>query len=149
MVNLVKITSYIVLIICLIISVYTDLKYRKILNKITLPMIIFGIVINLFIHSNIKNGILFSSCGILTASIFLIIPFLMGGLGAGDLKLLIGVGAITGFKFTFDVAIYMSIIGAILAIVIIIYNKVLNDNKTIPYGVAIALGSIIEIITTL
>ena len=79
---------------CLVlIAVVTDISYRKVHNFVTLPLIVTGTVF----HGAQDGlpGFLNSAAAILVATGFLIIPFLMGGLGGGDVKLLAGVGAWT------------------------------------------------------
>lgn len=74
----------------LIISVYTDIKYRKIKNFITYPLIISGLMAG-FLHAG-TGGFLNALVGMLTAGvIFMVIPgFFSGG---GDIKLAAGCGA--------------------------------------------------------
>jgi len=146
----------------LIISFYTDIKDRRILNVITLPAIVLGLVLNLIVGDTILSGLLFSIYGIMLGFIILFIPYIMGGIGAGDVKLLMAIGALMGPRFTFYTAIYMGLIGGVLAAFqlikakrliftikkILYLNKVDNDEfeNTIPYGVAITLGAVLTYI---
>jgi Flp pilus assembly protein protease CpaA len=77
----------------LIISVYTDIKYRKIKNHITYPMIISGLLAGYFYNG--LGGLADSFTGMLTAGlIFTVVPgFFSGG---GDIKLAAGCGAWLG-----------------------------------------------------
>ncbi|UTW70504.1 prepilin peptidase [Anaerobacillus sp. HL2] len=53
----------------------------------------------------------------------LIYPFLFRGMGAGDVKLLAVIGALKGTSFVFTTAIYMAIVGAIIALLIMLFHK--------------------------
>ncbi|MGG1676383.1 prepilin peptidase [Neobacillus sp. NRS-1170] len=163
--------EYIILIIVLFICLYTDVKSRKILNIVTLPTIVFGIVYNIFTTG--FAGFLFSGKGLLAGLGLLIIPYLLGGMGAGDVKLMAAIGALMGTSFVFYSFIYTAIIGGVIALLLIIktrgftnsikslfFNVVFfrsnlgsmvlpKDNKSsisFPYGVAIVLGTLSTLI---
>lgn len=151
----------------LIISLITDIKERKILNIVTLPAILIGLVFYTFTLG--WDGFLFSGKGFLVGLGLLIIPYLIGGMGAGDVKLMAAIGALTGASFTFYSFIYTGIIGGIIALILIIKSKGLGNSIkslffsvlflksqlgslkvpaknsssiTFPYGVAIVLGTV-------
>lgn len=152
----------IILLVILLISVITDIKSRKILNIVTLPSIIIGIIY----YSAILgfDGFLFSGKGFLVGLALLFIPFVLGGIGAGDVKLLGAIGALKGTTFVFYSFLYGAAIGGFIALFILIKQKniggllfrlfnatlqkevgALNLEKkdlapSFPYGVAIALG---------
>lgn len=155
-----------ILIFVLLICVITDIKSRKILNVITLPTIIIGLAYHLY--SNGFDGFFFSGKGTLVGFALLLIPFMMGGIGAGDVKLLAGIGALKGALFVFYTFMYAAVIGGLIALVIMLRQKELigffkrlfyslflikanqgslhlsktEISPTIPYGVPIAIGTI-------
>lgn len=82
------------------------------------------------------------------------------GLGTGDAKFLMGVGALRGVSFFIPAALLGSIIGGVLALILIVLRR-LDPPETqqagrlrqmmmsrIPYGVALALGVIGAILMT-
>ncbi|MBW8308903.1 MAG: prepilin peptidase, partial [Candidatus Paracaedibacteraceae bacterium] len=75
-----------VLLSILLLSVKSDVTCRKIPNKLTFPVILWGLV-SAGIFSGF-NGILFSLGGFLVGLALFLIPFSMGGMGAGDVKLM-------------------------------------------------------------
>lgn len=102
------------LILLLIAAVYTDFKYDKINNGIILT----GIVLGLFLRI-MENGLQ----GICCAGFVILISFSMlyplyriGGLGAGDVKLLIMTGSFVPADMLLHIILYSFIIGAILSI---------------------------------
>jgi prepilin peptidase CpaA len=160
----------ILLIILLIICVVTDLKKRKIYNKVLFPAFTFSLIYHLFTGG--ISGITASLLGALVGLAILLIPYLMGGMGAGDVKLLAVIGAIKGIGFVLMTSLYMAIVGGIIGLLILLFRKgivyrfkqIFNffilkrqgvnisiglDKEamatTYPYGVAIALGSICAI----
>jgi prepilin peptidase CpaA len=152
----------ILLIITLAISVYTDLKSRKIYNKVIYPVLLISFVIHLFLSG--WEGLSFFFSGFFIGLGILIIPFFLGGVGAGDVKLLALVGAIKGWVFVIYTGIYMAIIGGIIALILLAVGKgmlkkvaiflyeaknkqnmsyIFTRQTTYPYGVAIAAGAIV------
>lgn len=75
------------------IAAVMDLLWRRVHNLLTISMIVSG----LFHHAWQAGlpGIGASLLAVVVAGCVLMIPFLLGGLGGGDLKLLAGVGAWT------------------------------------------------------
>ena len=70
----------------LIISAATDLRSQKIPNMVTLPAALAALAYHTKING--LEGFLFSATGLAAGIALLILPYLMGGMGAGDAKLL-------------------------------------------------------------
>jgi prepilin peptidase CpaA len=151
-----------VLITVLIICFITDVKSRKIYNKVIFPCIPFAFMAHFFVNG--WNGVGSALLGFLLGLAILIIPYLLGGMGAGDVKLLALIGAFKGSSFVLTTAFYMALVGGLIAIVIILFQKgkvkeliyhfwakkhgaeLPIDKKlystTYPYGVAIVAGAL-------
>lgn len=157
----------VVLVVVLIICVVTDINERKIYNKVVFPALLMA-----WIGHGVTGGwygLKMSIAGFLVGLGILLIPFVMGGMGAGDVKLLALVGALKGTVFVLTAALYMALIGAGIALVILLCRKsafqaaysvcfylyglqvglkvpvyVSRDSlsATYPYGIAIAGGGI-------
>ncbi|MEH7094848.1 A24 family peptidase [Neobacillus vireti] len=154
----------IILLVTLAISVYTDLKSRKIYNKVIYPALLMAVITHLILQG--WDGILTSLGGFAVGLGLLIIPFFMGGIGAGDVKLLALVGACKGWVFAIYTGIYMAFFGALIALFLLAFGKGMfkklviflngiknkqnwsnqfNRKTTYPYGVAIAAGAILAL----
>lgn len=105
----------------LIISLITDIRKRRIFNIVTIPAIFIGLIY--YTMTLGWDGFLLSGKGFLVGLGLLLIPYLMGGMGAGDVKLMAAVGALMGPEFTLYSFIYTAIIGGIIALIIIIKAK--------------------------
>lgn len=108
----------------LLIAVIFDLKEERIPNF----LIIVGLVFSLCYY--ISGGyqlFLFSLQGFATGIILLLIPFCMGGIGAGDVKLLGVIGAIKGSAFVFNSFLWMALWGGVIAVILLIINKQLKE----------------------
>jgi prepilin peptidase CpaA len=164
-------TSMVILLTWLITGIASiyDLKTRRIPNFITFSTIILGLIINSYSLEQFKQSIFGAGLGI----VLLIIPFVLGVIGAGDVKLLAAVGALNGTQFLFQTFLYGSIAGGIIALAIAVLNKrlwpVLHNGTTIsmeifafaakplkgnriepvnsglrfPYGIAIFCGTVV------
>ncbi len=66
------------------------------------------------------NGLGDGFLGLLLGFGLLILPYAMGGMGAGDVKALAGLGAWLGVKQTFYLFLYMGLSGGVLALLVIL-----------------------------
>ncbi|MEH7112644.1 prepilin peptidase [Neobacillus niacini] len=160
-----------VLIVALLISLITDIKNRKILNIVTTPSVLFA----LFYYTTTLGleGFVFSIKGFGVGLGLLLIPYMLGGMGAGDVKLMAAIGALMGTSFVFYCFLYTALIGGLIALMIILKQKGLvitiktffykivffqsnvgsivlkKENQTgisFPYGVAIVLGTLFTLV---
>jgi prepilin peptidase CpaA len=162
---------FLFLTIVLIIAAVSDLRVQRIPNWLTFSTMIVAVAY----HTGMKGlgGLLFSLGGISVGIAFLIIPYLMGGMGAGDAKLMGSVGALLGPKGALIAFLSTAIVGGIYALVILTFHGYLKEiakrygailktfiltkeiiyiapakSKKKPrlcYGVAIALGTLISV----
>lgn len=154
--------------ICLV----TDLVERKIYNSVVLFGLLAAFVGNIFAHG-LYLGATYTLSGFFTGIFLLVIPFMMGGLGAGDVKMLGMVGAFVGHGAVVHVFLASALAGGVFALVVMlkeggflkrmkkllismccfaftrrtIYLDNLQDanvaGKAIPFGVALSVGVII------
>ena len=110
-------SDLLMLTVCLV----TDLRSRKIYNLVIFPVLIFGICYNVVTGGG--SGLLQSLWGTLAGLGILIIPFALGGMGAGDVKLLAVIGAVKGPMFIGYTAIGMGLAGGVIALAIILYQR--------------------------
>lgn len=107
--------------IILIISLYTDIKYNKILNIITFPSMFIGIFLN--VNGNIKSSLL----GLSVIIVAYIPVYIMGAVAAGDVKLMMAIGIILGYKLTIFSVLFVVIANLIISIVILHRNSKLKE----------------------
>jgi prepilin peptidase CpaA len=111
------------------------------------------------------SGLLYAVVGAAVTSILFLAPYLLGGLGAGDLKLALALGSLLGPLGGFRAALASAIVGGILACLLLVWRgrprlaegggaseglqvgggaapgQGWGKGGTIPYGVAIAIGT--------
>jgi prepilin peptidase CpaA len=107
--------------IILIAAAVNDLRFQKIPNLLIYP----GMAIALGYHFVMSglDGLLFSAGGLGLGIAILILPYLMGGMGAGDAKLMGAVGAILGAKGVFVAFLFTAIAGGIYALILLVFNR--------------------------
>ena len=99
------------LIVILLFALFHDLRSRRIPNYLTFTAILLASIINSYTLG--VAGLINSCYGILTGFVLLVFPFMMGGIGAGDVKLLMAIGAFSGPYLTFYVFLYAALVGGI------------------------------------
>ena len=144
-----------------------DLRTYRIPNYLTLGTALAGLVFQAVFHGfvGVGSGLLGLALGF-----FLMFPFyLLGGMGAGDVKALAALGTWLGPALSLMLFVYMAIAGGLMALGVLIYKGLLwaklrlywsylvswvlfrptgvrpgppppAEVQGIPYGVAIALG---------
>jgi prepilin peptidase CpaA len=93
---------------------WRDLKTRRIPNFLTCGIALSGLVFQLAQHG--WGGLWVGSLGLLLGFGLLFLPYLLGGMGAGDVKALAGLGAWLGPHLVVYLFVYMAISGALIAL---------------------------------
>lgn len=107
------------------VSGFFDLKERRIPNKITFTGILIGILFNLY--SGGWMGLLQGVFGMFAGLAIFFLPFVMGGMGAGDVKLMGAIGALMGWEFSVMTALYSAIVGGAMVIIHLLYKGKLRE----------------------
>lgn len=133
--------SAIILIICLITCTFIDLEHYIIPDKIILPTMIAGFLLNIVLHfESLLDYLMGFALG--GGIILLIVILSRGGMGGGDIKLFATVGMFLGLKLTALAMLLAFILGSIAGLILIIF-KLKKMKDAIPFGPFIALGSAI------
>ena len=127
------------LIIALLISSVTDLRQRRIPNLVTGPTIVLALITYCFING--LEGFLFSLGGLAFGLAVFAVPYLMGGMGAGDVKLMGAVGAVLGLGQTFVALLFIAIAGGVMALGMMLYRGTLKQTLTKLFVSLLFLGA--------
>ncbi len=95
----------------------TDVIGFRVYNVVTIPLIIGGIVFHAVTEQ--WGGLAFSLTGVLFAFCVLLIPYILGAMGAGDVKLIAGMGAWLGGSMTALVFLVATLAGLVYSIVLV------------------------------
>ncbi len=123
----------------------SDWKHRKISNSLLLPSFMIALLVNFFTFG--INGLLSSLLGASVGFALLIVPYLFGGIGAGDVKYLMVIGSFGGLQLVIYSFLLGAITGGIISTGILIYNlKSKNKIHALPYGIPLSLGTVIYLV---
>lgn len=107
--------------VILIVAAVIDGRQLRVPNWITFPMILAGWLASGVIYG--WDGVQVSLWGTAIGLGLLLPAYAIGGMGAGDVKLLAGVGAWVGASQTFWAFMVSAIIGAIIAVVMVVVSR--------------------------
>lgn len=161
------IALWIVLGVALVISVVTDVLRRQILDVVTYPLV--GVALGVrWVSEGLggwETGLVSGGVSAVGLALVLVPAALKGRMGWGDVKLMAGVGAVLGFPAVMAAAAFISLVGALQAVVTLLWEGAVFETlghlvrrwavrvrwlqegagdaprRHIPYGVAIALGT--------
>jgi prepilin peptidase CpaA len=137
----------------------SDVWTRRIPNWITFGTLVLGVLLNTWLHG--LEGFLGALAGAVLGMALLLPFYAAGTLGAGDVKLLGGLGAVLGPQALVSVAVYGAIVGGLMSLIILAWHRRLfialsdmlihhrlpaRSGATAPYGVAIASGVLLSVI---
>lgn len=132
--------SDIVLVLLLGLALYFDLTRKRIPNFLTFPALALGLLLAAALSG--LDGFLNSLYGLLLGAAVFLIPFALGWLGAGDVKLLAAVGALQGWQFVLAAALLTALFGGVMALIyLLITGRLLFSLKKILGLIAAPLFS--------
>lgn len=99
-----------------------DVRYRRIPNWLTAGGVLVGIAINTFLYQG-WPGLRLSLVGLAAGFGVYFALFAVRAMGAGDVKLMAGVGAMVGVQDWFGIFLLTAMIGGLMALVLVIAKK--------------------------
>ena len=131
----------------------TDLRARLIPNAITYPATLLALATSpLWGGATWDQGLVGSLLGMLTAGGLAMLIFLAGALryrradvfGLGDVKLVLFIGAVTGFPRALTALMAGIGVGGLLALLVLLRGQ--SARATMPYGPALTLGAYLTLL---
>ena len=126
-----------------IVAAVWDLKSRRIPNFLTFG----GALAAILVHGYVEglSGAGWSVAGWLVGAAFFMPFFALGGMGAGDVKLLAALGAWLGWAMLPTIILLSSVVGALVGISLIVFARRGRD-KSIPFGPYLAAAGLIALL---
>jgi prepilin peptidase CpaA len=148
--------------------IYYDVRYRRIPNAFVLATLISGLTLN-FALGGFSGG-LNSIGGCVFAFILMFMLHVFGAMGAGDVKLFAAIGSVIGAQLVLPTFVVVVLTGGLLAMFSVLRSGIFSTTMhrvlqifvgllpgwqmpkfsvpadrrlTVPYGVAITIGTII------
>jgi prepilin peptidase CpaA len=117
--------------ITLIVAAVIDGLKLKVPNWITFPLILTGWVYSATLSPYAGwEGLMYSLVGTAVGLALLLPLYAIGGMGAGDVKLLAGVGAwVWGTTTTYAFAV-SAVVGGVIAVLMVLYKRVWSKHQT-------------------
>ncbi len=111
--------------VILIVAAYIDGKQLRVPNWLTFPMVISGLVFSVCVGGigDWESGLIGGLLGMFVGLACLLPLYAVGGMGAGDVKLMAGIGAWLGVTITLDAFCVSTIVGAVMAVVMVLYKR--------------------------
>jgi prepilin peptidase CpaA len=118
------------------VATWDDLRRRSISNRINLG----GLAAGLVCHTASRGlaGLAWSAGGAAVGFAVFLAVYCLGGMGAGDLKLMAAFGALLGPSCILIAALLAAPIGAVMAVACLLGNWRV---RAIPYAPALTLGA--------
>jgi prepilin peptidase CpaA len=162
--------SMTLLLVITLLVTYFDVGYRRIPNRLVLTTLLLGLLLNTFFKQ--WSGFSSSLLGCLLAFGLMLMLYAFGALGAGDVKLFAAIGSLIGVQLVLQTFVIVVFCGGLLALISMLYTGTAKvtmhrvwtiligllpgwemprytatpDRHTIPYGVAITLGTLISFV---
>lgn len=108
-----------------LIAAITDVRQFKVYNSLTLPLLASGLIYHLIVGG--LSGLGGSACGALFGFVVLIIPYIMGAMGAGDVKLAAGIGAWLGTTLMVPILVIGLAATAVYSLAVLCWQRRLRD----------------------
>ncbi len=121
----------VVVLLASMVAAFTDVWKFKVYNVLTIPLLVSGLFYNAVVGGWV--GLLNSGLGLLFGFTILLLFYMVGGMGAGDVKLMAAIGAWLGMPLTLCVFIASAIAGGIYAVVLMLLMSGVEGMMTEMY----------------
>lgn len=125
-------TPGVIVLVAVLAAAVTDLWKFKVYNWLTLPLLLSGLIYQACTGG--LSGLAGSLGGVLLGFGVLLPFFLLGGMGAGDVKLMAAVGAWAGAPFTFGLFLISSLATGVYASSLIVLGRTWRQGWFQPPG---------------
>jgi prepilin peptidase CpaA len=116
--------------VTLVVAAVIDGLQLKVPNWLTFPMVASGWVYGYTLSSYPGwEGLAWSLMGTAVGLAVLLPPYCVGGMGAGDVKLMAGVGAWMGAEITLYAFAVSALVGGVIAVGMVLYRGAWNKHK--------------------
>lgn len=114
--------------LALIVAAWIDGKELRVPNWLTFAFIGTGWIYSFCAFG--WEGLWWSFGGTAVGLVLLLPAYAIGGMGAGDVKLLAGIGSWMYITHTFHAFVWTAVVGAIMAVAMVVYRKSISKHST-------------------
>jgi len=112
----------VILVTLVLIAAVYDVRFRRIPNWLTVSGVVVGLALNTFLFP-VWPGLKIALVGFAVAFGVYFILYALHAMGAGDAKLMAGVGALVGWQDWFGIFILTAILGGMIALIALLFRK--------------------------
>ena len=124
---------------CAVLGAGYDVTRRRIPNALTLPAMIFGLLLHFSLGGWRQLGSAIAG-GFLCGVIFLLFH-LAGGMGGGDVKLITAAGCTAGLSLVGPLLIWTSLAGGVMAVCVALYHRKIKETVMNTFALAVHHGT--------
>ena len=110
--------GYAALVVVAVIASYTDIRARRIPNWLTVPALVLGLTLGFAAEG--FPGLLASLSSVALCGGAFFVLFILGGMGAGDVKMMAAVAALASWPMAVYALMYTALAGGLLAFIVLI-----------------------------
>jgi Flp pilus assembly protein protease CpaA len=136
-----EIIRWLVILLALVIACVTDIRARRIPNILTFPLFLIGLLVATLVGGFGTDGLTDSLLGTLLLGGPFMLVYIRGGGGAGDAKLMFGIGAWSGIDIGFYLIAGIAVVGICWSF---LYASFHGGIRPMLYSVLVELWSIIR-----
>ncbi len=137
--------AYLILTYSLIVASFIDLKHYIIPDRISLGLIVVGVLFSNFLPIGLKGSLIGAATGFILLYIIAKVGkkvFKKEAMGGGDIKLLSGIGAFLSVKGVFFTLFVASLIGSVVGIILIAMGKG-HLGSRLPFGPYLSTAAVL------
>lgn len=128
-----------------VVCTLTDLRSRKVYNIVTLPAMLIGVILSVIVTLEgytWLQSLGSSITGLVLPLILFYLPYRSGKFGAGDVKLMMGIGAVAGHIAGINIFIYSLAAGFFTSVLVMLYRGIFIERiKNMLLGVYLGTGA--------
>ena len=136
-----EIVRWLVMLLALTIASITDLRVRRIPNLLTFPLFLVGLLVATLLGGFGIDGLSNALLGTLLLGVPFLLVYIRGGGGAGDAKLMLGIGAWSGIDIGYYLIAGIAVVGISWSL---LYASFHGGIRPMMYSVLVELWSIIR-----
>jgi prepilin peptidase CpaA len=134
LINNIDSIAWSVIVVIAVVAAVSDVRQFRVPNALTLPLGLAGVIF----HSTLWGmaGLKFSTAGLAVGYMVLMLFFVIGAVGAGDIKLLGGIGAWLGAANAISICLIACLAAGVYALGVIAARRVMERMRPAPCHVS-------------
>jgi prepilin peptidase CpaA len=125
--------------VLVVIAAAWDWQTRRIPNWLVASALVFALPMQLTLHG-VPGGMQMFFGGCVTGGALLLPGYLLRVVGAGDVKLMVAVGALCGAAYAVEVGVFASVIVGLWALASLLYRRRFREGMSTTYSLLLSMA---------